>query len=549
MLLPMLAWAVGAAIDGPVRRRDVTGTLWAAAAFAVLAGFTQFAFHFRSRLALRLGEWVIRDIRQAIFDHLQKMTMSFYHRTKVGWIISRLTNDVEAMRVGVQDVLFISMVQAGQMLIASGIMLYYDWRLFLVVLALAPVLWALNHQFRRRLSRSHRAIQESFSRVTSALAESVSGIRVTQGFVREDINAGEFSELVEDHSRYSTDLARVTGVFLPLLEFNSQAFIAALLVIGGWQALPPHPTARVEDVVQFFFMASLFFSPVGNLGSMYNQALSAMAGAERVFRLLDTAPDWQDPPHAVDLPAIAGRVEFQDVCFAYVPDRPVLEHVSFTAEAGQTVALVGHTGSGKSTIVNLICKFYVPGSGRILIDSHDLLGVRGDSLHTRTGIVLQENFLFTGSVLENIRMGKDGASDEDIRQAARRLDCLDLIEAMPNGLETVVGERGSGISLGQRQLICFTRAMLADPRILILDEATSSVDTMTEARIQASLSKLFEGRTCFVVAHRLSTIRHADLVLVLDHGRIAERGTHEQLLEANGIYADLYRHFIRATDA
>jgi ATP-binding cassette subfamily B protein len=222
--------------------------------------------------------------------------------------------------------------------------------------------------------------------------------------------------------------------------------------------------------------------------------------------------------------------------------------VSFTAEPGQIVALVGHTGSGKSTIINLISKFYLPGQGQVLLDGLDLARVSSDSLHRHMGVVLQQNFLFSGTVMENIRLGKPGAADEEIRDAARRLDCLDLIELLPNGLDTVVGERGSGISLGQRQLTCFTRAMLADPRVLILDEATSSVDTMTEARIQAAMGKLFEGRTSFVVAHRLSTIRHADLVLVLDHGRIIERGTHEQLLQAGGAYADLYRQFVRSSD-
>ena len=546
--LPLLAWSIGAAIRGPVQAGDVHWLMWSALGFGLLALVTQFIAHFRSRLALRLGEWVIRDLRDELFAHLQRMTLSFYNRTKVGRIISRLTSDVEAMRVGVQDVLFISLVQIGQMTVAAGLMLYYDWMLFLLVLALAPVLWIINLSFRRKLVHGHREIQESFSRVTSTLAESVTGIRVTQGFVRQDVNAGLFYDLVADHGRYSVGIARLSGIFLPLLEFNSQFFIAAMLVVGGWQALRPQPLANVGDLVQFFFMASQFFSPISSLGNQYNKALSAMAGAERVFRMLDTPPDWQDPPGAIELPPVKGRVEFRDVTFAYVPERPVLDHVSFTAEAGQVVALVGHTGSGKSTIINLISKFYLPTEGQVLLDGLDLANVSSDSLHRHMGVVLQENFLFTGTIMDNIRLGKPGATDDDIRQAARRLDCLDLIESLPNGFDTVVGERGSGISLGQRQLICFTRALLADPRVLILDEATSSVDTMTEARIQAAMGKLFEGRTSFVVAHRLSTIRHADLSLVLEDGRIVERGNHEQLLLAGGTYADLYRQFVESTD-
>jgi ATP-binding cassette subfamily B protein len=367
--------------------------------------------------------------------------------------------------------------------------------------------------------------------------------------VRQDVNAGLFYDLVADHSRYNLGLARTGGVFLPLLEFNSQAFLAALLIVGGWQVLQPEPSVSVGDIVQFFFMAALFFSPIQVLGNQYNQAMAAMAGAERVFRLLDTRPDWTDPPDAATLPSITGRVELQQVSFAYEKDRPVLDAISFTAEAGRTVALVGHTGSGKSTIINLIAKFHLPTSGGILFDGHDLACVTSDSLHRQMGIVLQVNYLFTGSVMDNIRLAKPGATDEQIFEAAGKLDCIDLIESLPQGFATLVGEKGSGISLGQRQLICFTRAMLADPRILILDEATSSVDAITEARIQASLRKLLRGRTCFVVAHRLSTIRHADVVLVLDHGRIVEQGSHEQLLVQGGVYAELYRQFIRATES
>jgi ATP-binding cassette subfamily B protein len=280
------------------------------------------------------------------------------------------------------------------------------------------------------------------------------------------------------------------------------------------------------------------------LGNTYNSALIAMAGAERVFRLLDTPPEWQDQEGARDLTDVRGRVEFRNLTFGYDPENPVLADISFVVEPGQTVALVGHTGSGKTTTVNLAAKFYLPTAGEIYIDDTEIRDIRGDSLHRHMGIVQQQNFLFSGSVLDNIRIGRPEATEDEVREAARTLDCLDLIESLPMGFHTVVGEGGSGISLGQQQLICFTRAMLADPQIFVLDEATSSVDSMTEARIQHSLNTLLKGRTSFVIAHRLSTIRDADQVLVFDHGEIVERGTHTDLLRQGEVYADLYRQFV-----
>ncbi len=331
-----------------------------------------------------------------------------------------------------------------------------------------------------------------------------------------------------------------------MLNLNAQFFVAVALIVGGWQVF--HGDMAPATLIPFFIMVPLFFGPIQNIGNQYNSALSAMAGAERIFELLDCQPEWQDPPEAIELDSIEGRVEFRNVSFGYNPKEPVLRDVSFAVEPGQNVALVGETGSGKSTVINLISKFYLPDRGRLLIDNIDIRQIVGRSLQRHMGIVLQQNFLFTGTVLDNIRYPRSLATQDEVIGILQKLDCLDLIEALPQGLSTVVGEKGSGISLGQRQLLCFARSMLADPKIMILDEATSSVDTITEMRIQRALSVLLENRTSFIVAHRLSTIRHADMVLVMDRGQIAERGSHEQLLPANGLYTRLYRRFAQTAE-
>ena len=544
--LPLLAWAIGAIINGPVSHGRVGQTVLASLGFALLAAFTQYSFSYRVRLALLMGERVIHDLRQELFTHLMAMPMSYFNKTKLGRIISRLTSDVEAVRVGVQDIFFVTCVQGGQMVISMIMMAWIEWRLLLVMLVMAPVIWGLNRIFQARWAASSRAMQESFSRITATLAESVSGIRVTQGFVRQSVNSDLFADLVADHSRASLDMARISGTFIPLLELSSQFFMATLILLGGWLVLHPgsHPMPA-GTLIQFFFLTGSFFGPITMLGNLYNQAMTSMAGAERVFAVLDTVPEWSDAPDARPLTAVQGHVTCQNLCFGYEPGRRILHDINLEARPGETIALVGHTGSGKTTLVNLIAKLYLPESGSIRIDGQDLAHIRSDSLHQHMALIQQSNFVFSGSVLDNLRIGRPTATDEEVIAAARQLDCLDLLEALPRGLQTAVGEQGAGLSLGQRQLVCIVRAMLADPRILILDEATSSVDTMTEVRIQKALGQLLKNRTCFIIAHRLSTVRQASQVLVFDHGRIVERGTHHSLLAQHGLYANLYRQFVR----
>lgn len=539
---PALGWTTAAILSGPIAARDAHGTMLGALGLALLVLSTVIVFHYRVLWALELGEAVIHDLRRTMLTHLLAQPVGFFHRQRVGSLISRLTSDLEAVRVGVKDVAFVSTVQLGSMIGAALIMLYYDALLFLVLCGLAPLLAAIIRHFRGRMLDAYRASQESFSRVTAAVAESIGGVRVIQSHARGPVNSQAFRVQIHEHADTNLVAARRAGVFLPLFDLNGQLFLALLLVIGGYRVL--HGSMALDALLQFFFLSNYVFNPISVLGNQYNQALTAMAGAERVFALLDEPPSWTDPADAKPIGPIAGRVELRDVSFGYEPGRPVLHEISLHVEPGQCVALVGKTGSGKTSLLSLIAKFYLANEGSVRVDGHDLRTVRSDSLRSQLGTVLQNNFLFSGSVLDNVRLGRPDASEQEIIEAAEALGVRDLIEALPNGWHTRVSERGAGLSLGQRQIVCFTRAMLANPRLVLLDEATSAVDAAAERRLQAALEHLLVGRTSFIVAHRLSTIRKADLVLVLESGRIVERGDHATLLARNGVYHRLYRELV-----
>ena len=549
--LPALAWMIGHTINGPIARQDLGGIYLHSGFYLALVFFMVATLHVRQRYALELGEAVAHDMRAELFHKLTLLPMSFFNRTKFGRLVSRMTSDIDSIRVAVQDVAFVVTIQAVQMAVAALLMAWYNAKLFALMLPLVPVIWVVNRNYRREMSRQLRKMQETWSRLTSTLAESVSGIRVTQAFVRQEINAGFFRKLVNLHGENNVGVARASAVFIPLLHLKSQLFLGVMALVGGYGALRWQGWLHMEvgDLVMFFFLASFFFDPVQVIGNQYNQALAAMAGAERYFRLIDLEPEWQDAPDARPLPALQGRVEFAAVHFEYERGRPVLEDIAFAVEPGQTVALVGHTGSGKTTVVGLLQKLYLPTRGRVLVDGLDLRQVRGDSLRSQMGCVQQNHFLFAGSVMDNIRLARPEASAAEVRATLKALDCLDLIEALPEGLETRVGEKSTALSVGQRQLICFARALLAEPRLVVLDEATSAIDSVTEARLQRALEVLLRGRTAFVIAHRLSTIRKANLVLVLDQGRIVERGVHRTLLTAGGVYARLHEEFVRGTEA
>jgi len=505
---------------------------------------------FRIIVMTGAGERVQFALRKRMFAHLQKLSMSYYDKTKLGRIISRCTSDINSMREvnvwGVDLVLLnlLTMVFAGAMMAW-----FTDWRLFLAVAWLAPVLYVMNRIYLKRIGYQWQVVREGFTKVSTNLAENITGVRVVTAFDRQDPNLRTFNALQEFNTSNNIGIARLNGVYQPALSVVGFLGKAVILLYGGYlvasgKLKDEGGAVGVNAVVAAFLYWDLFMNPILTLGNFYNTLMQAMAGAERVFGLFDTKAEVSDMPDAKPMPAVVGRVTFDHVTFGYVPDRTVLHDINFDVLPGQTVALVGHTGSGKSSIISLIARFYQPQSGSVLVDGHDIRNVQGESLHKQMGLVLQHNYLFTGSVMENIKYGHDLATAEEVVAAATQLGTHDVIMKLNQGYDTKVGERGASLSLGQRQLICFTRAFLADPKIFMLDEATSAVDTQTELLLQESLAKLTRGRTTFVVAHRLSTIMNADLILVIDAGRVVERGTHDQLLTLGGKYAHLYEQFV-----
>lgn len=494
----------------------------------------------------RAGESVQFDIRRKLFGHLQMLSMSFYDKTKLGRIISRMTSDIGSLREvnvwGIWQIVANGMI----MVIAASFLLYTDWRLFLSVAWLGIPLFIINRKYLRELGRRHQIVREWWTRVSTNLAENITGMRVVTAFDRQQPNLQYFNRLQQQNTENNVNVARLNGVYQPILDCIRNIGRVIVLMYGGYLIATGQLSGSqgVGSVVAAFWYWDWFMMPIIALGTFINQLMMAMAGAERVFNLLDTKPEVFDLPDARSLPRIEGHVTFENVTFGYNPDRPVLHDISFEAHPGQVFALVGHTGSGKSSIVSLIARFYQPQKGRVLVDNQDIREVTGESLHRQMGLVLQSNYLFTGTVMDNIRYARPDATMEQVHAAAQAIGSHDAILALSKGYHTEVGERGANMSMGQRQLICFTRAFLADPRIFMLDEATSAVDTATEQFVQQSLEKLLEGRTTFIVAHRLSTIMRADCILVIDQGKIIERGTHRELLEKGGRYAHLYEQFV-----
>ncbi|HSH05802.1 MAG TPA: ABC transporter ATP-binding protein [Anaerolineae bacterium] len=531
-------WLVGQAIDDGLAQGTITRARNWTLAFLIVSLIEWASNKGRITLMAYVGTRVVADMRSHLFRHLHRLSLNFYNNYSVGRLMSRLISDVDVL----QD--FITWSITGlfrSFFTLFGIvaaMLWLDWQLALVTFAVIPLMIILTNYWRQHVRDAYRDTRQRLSLINGYLNESISGIRVTKSFTREPHNAQHFDDLNHSYFDANVRASRLAAIFFPGVDFMGSLATALVIGIGGYLISGDSLTAGT--LIAFILYVDRFFNPIRELAQRYNTFQSTMAASERLFDLLDTQPDLIDTPNAYDLPPVTGLVRFNNVSFGYKPDEYVLHNVDITARPGQRIALVGETGAGKSTIIRLLSRFFDITAGTITIDDHDIQQVTKASLRQQLGIVLQDTFLFSGSIADNIRYGRLDATDEEIETAARAVGAHDFIINQPDGYQTDVGENGVNLSVGQRQIVSFARALLADPRILILDEATSSVDTATEKQIEYALEQLMTGRTSFVIAHRLSTIISADQIIVLDNGRIVERGTHDELLTQNGRYYQLY---------
>ncbi|MBH65450.1 MAG: multidrug ABC transporter [Chloroflexi bacterium] len=505
--------------------------------FLTAVGFNFVSNYLQELIVGRVAERILIDMRRAMYTHLQVISLSFMDRTEIGKLMARLQGDVAALQEFLQTAVF----AIGDFVLLVGIigaMIYLDWRLGLMTLAVVPVLFIIRIIWLPYARQAFLRARVTSSIVSGALAENINGIRAVQGMSREYVNYDLFDIRATDNLRAANRASKIGVIMLPIVDTLTGSAMAIIVIVGGFFVLGG--SIEVGVMVAFILFVQRFFDPIRSLTMHYNVLQRAMASGERIFEVIDVPVDIKDKPDAIELDEIDGSIKFEDVTFGYLPDQPILKNINFEVKPGETVALVGPTGSGKTSTTALVHRFYDIWDGSVKVGGHDVRDVTQQSLGKHVSMVLQEPFLFSGTVYENIRYAKDDTTREDVVAAAQAVGAHEFIMKLPNGYETELEQRGGNLSLGQRQLISFARAIVADAKILVLDEATASIDSYTEMLIQQALVRLMEGRTGMVIAHRLATIRGADRIIVLQDGEIIEMGNHDELMEMGGLYSRLY---------